>query len=191
MSKESSSSSTLKILGILAVILFIAVIGVAGIGAAKYIALSNQNARLTNLFEAKQKESKTVHSEMWQTVKEIGGVTDAYSSKFDSIYSHIMDARYAKGDGSLMKFITESNPNFDTRLYEKLANVIEAKRIKFTDIQKDLLDIDREHNDLITTFPGTLFLAGAPKFKVQIVTSTRTEKAFESGTDDETFKMGH
>ena len=183
-------SNTAKILVLLGVIFGIAVIGIAGIGLAQYISMGNKNARLTNLFEAKQTESKTVHSEMWQTVKEIGGVTDAYANKFDSIYSHIMDARYSKGDGSLMKFVTESNPTFDTRLYEKLANVIEAKRIKFTGIQKDLLDIDREHNDLITTFPGTLFLSGSPRFKLQIVTSSRTEKAFESGKDDETFKIG-
>lgn len=182
-------SSTAKIVIIGAIVVILAILGVAGIGIAQYISMSNRNARLTNLFEAKQVESKTIHSEMWQTVKEIGGVTDAYASKFDSIYSHIMDARYSKGDGSLMKFVTEANPTFDSRLYEKLANVIEEKRIKFNGIQKDLLDIDREHNDLITTFPGTLFLSGAPRFKVQIVTSTRTEKAFESGKDDETFQM--
>ena len=184
-------STTAKMLIIGAVIIVLGLVGVAGIGFAQYISMSNNNARLTNLFEAKQKESKTIHSEMWQTVKEIGGVTDAYASKFDSIYTHIMDARYSKGDGSLMKFVTESNPTFDTRLYEKLANVIEEKRIKFNGIQKELLDIDRAHNDLITTFPGTLFLSGAPRFNVQIVTSSRTEKAFESGKDDETFKMGH
>jgi hypothetical protein len=182
-----SSTTKIILIGVLAVVL--GIIGVAGIGVAKYISMGNQNARLTNLFNAKQVESKTIHSEMWQTVKEIGGVTDAYASKFDSIYSHIMDARYSKGDGSLMKFITEANPTFDSRLYEKLANVIEEKRIKFNGVQKDLLDIDREHNDLITTFPGTLFLSGAPRFKVQIVTSTRSEKAFESGVDDETFQM--
>jgi hypothetical protein len=182
-------SNATKIVIVLAVALCFVILGVGGIGVAKYISMGNQNARLTNLFEAKQVESKTIHSEMWQTVKEIGGVTDAYASKFDSIYSHIMDARYSKGDGSLMKFITEANPTFDTRLYEKLANVIEEKRLKFNGVQKELLDIDREHNDLITTFPGTLFLSGAPRFKVQIVTSTRTEKAFESGKDDETFQM--
>lgn len=188
---SNDNGSGLKIAAIIAVIVVIAIAVVAGIGVGEYISLSNRNARITNLFDAKQKEVKTVHTEMWQTVKEVGGVTDAYANKFDSVYSHIMDKRYQNKDGSLMKFIKEANPNFDPSLYANLAHVIEAKRIKFNEAQAALLDIDRAHNDLITTFPGTLFLANAKKFDVEIVTSTRTEKAFTSGKDDETYKMGN
>jgi len=67
-------SNTAKIAIIGAIVVILGILGIAGIGVAQYISMSNRNARLTNLFEAKQVESKTIHSEMWQTVKEIGDV---------------------------------------------------------------------------------------------------------------------
>jgi len=183
-------SSTVKItIGVVAgfVLLFLAAITIA---VSVYFSMSNREHDLRNLAEAKQKACYLVHDEMWKSVKEIGNVSESYKRGFDSIYTNIISARYAKGDGSLMKFIQESNPQFDVRLYDKLANVIEAKRSEFTVSQKELLDVAREHKSLLQNGLGPLVLGGRQPIVVELVTSDRTKASFASGVDNDVYSPG-
>ena len=46
--------------------------------------------------------------------------------------------------------------------------------------QKELIDLKREHDLLLTRFPSNIFLAmlGKSKIDITVVTSTKTEKVF-------------
>jgi hypothetical protein len=65
-------------------------------------------------------------------------------------------------------------------------NIIVSQRDGFKFRQKELLDLKREHDNLIDLFPSSLFVGSRGKIDVIIVTSTRTEEAFKSGKDDDT-----
>lgn len=153
--------------------------------AAVFVGYFNSEARLRNQFNAQQKNLEVVYDETWKVISQTAQVSDQYATQFKEIYVNIMDARYSKGDGTLMKWIHEANPNFDSSLYEKLATAIEAKRATFAREQKKALDIKRQHDDLRTTFPSNLVCGGKPELELKLVTSTRTSKAFETGVDDE------
>lgn len=159
-------------------------LGIVMIGST-FVGYYNSEARVRNQFNAQQKNLEVVYDETWKVISQTAQVSDQYATQFKEIYVGIMDARYSKGDGTLMKWIHEANPNFDPSLYEKLANAIEAKRATFAREQKKALDIKRTHDDLRTTFPSNLICGSKPELELRLVTSTRTSKAFETGVDDE------
>jgi len=165
----------------LGIVVFLAV--VAGL---MWMSYNNTEIRLRNQIGAQQKSNEAVFDNTWKIIKEQAGIADQYKEAFAKIYPDLMAGRYgnARG-GALLSFITESNPQFDTKLYEKVSNSIEAQRTVFTNEQKKLLDLKREHDNVRMTFPGSVFVGSRPAIEVVVVTSTRTEKAFNTGKDDD------
>jgi hypothetical protein len=172
-----------------------AVVGViAGIAAIFSIALisarystRNTEADLRLQFQAKIDRCKLAHDEMKKSVQEIGNVADTYMAGFDSMYTHIVGSRYSSKDGSLMKWIQESNPQFDNKLYVKLADKIDVERRSFRAAQEEARDVKREHDLLFARVPSIWFLGCLDTLKMTLVTSTATNKAFDTGIDDDTY----
>jgi hypothetical protein len=157
------------------------------LGVIQYVGLSNQEVQLASQFKAQQTKNTAVFDNTWKIISEVAEVSDQYKDAFKEIYPALMQGRYGnQKDGSLMKWVTESNPNFDTSLYSKLVNAIEEQRTLFTAEQEKLIDIKREHDVLVQTFPGSIFLSGRQLPDMVIVTSTKTAEAFKSGKDDDT-----
>lgn len=146
----------------------------------------NTEVGLRNQGKAQQKSNEAVYDNTWKILQQIAGVADEYKNGFKEIYPALMEGRYgnARG-GALLSFVTESNPQFDMKLYEKLANSIEAQRTVFTREQQKLIDIKREHDDLLAMFPSSWFVGDRDPLEIQIVTSSKTEKVFETGKEDD------
>lgn len=158
---------------------------VAVICASMFISLSNKEITLKNLVLAQQKNAETVFDKVWKTIKQKSDVTDKYKDSFKEIFVNIMDQRYqGDKDGSLMKWVTESNPNFDASLFKDLMSTIEANRAEFQVTQKVLIDYNMQHTNLIETFPGSLFLGSRSKIEIQLVTSKNTKEAFKTGEEN-------
>lgn len=149
-----------------------------------FVTTNNRDASLRNQFQAKERSREAIYDETWKTIKQIAQVSDKYSEDFKKIYPELMEGRYKEG-GSLMKFVTESNPNFDTSLYQKLSNVIESKRSQFTASQEELIDVKREHDNLQTMFPSSLFVMNKERIKITIVSSTKSKDTIDTGIEDE------
>lgn len=170
----------MKIFGILAA-LFVGTLLIVGV--ALYFSYNNDFTRLENQFKAQEEVDKAFFDEMWKTIKQQAGVSEKYSEDFRKNYKDIMASRNYGGE--LMKWITESNPNFTPDLYSKLMNTIEVKRAEFTNNQKKLISIHKELADLKLIFPGSLFLSGRTIPDLNIVTSSQTEAVFKTHKDDD------
>ena len=97
-----------------------------------------------------------------------------------------MEGRYSgNGDGSLMKWVTEQNPNFDTSLYKDLSQSIELLRTEFQKSQERMLDLIREHTTLCNTFPGRWFISNKTPIEYTVVSSTKSKVVMETGLDDD------
>lgn len=156
------------------------------IGGNIWVSLSNQEIQLRQQVVAQQQNNQVVFDTTWKIIQQVAEVANQYKDAFAKIYPDLMNARYGKGDGTLMKWIQEKNPDFDTSLYNKVANAIEAQRTNFANEQKKLIDLKREHDTLCMTFPGSMFLSGKQDIKIDVVTSTTTEQAFKSHHEDDT-----
>lgn len=174
---------SLKTIISLTVVGILLVLGFSLIGS--YFSYNNTEVALRQEADAQVKKIETTHDAMWKILSEQAGVTEQYKESFNEIYKNIMDARYSKGDGSLMKWVTESNPNFDVKLYDKLMNSIEIQRTTFKTSQDRLSDIIREHNTLLNSYPSKWFISNNKPIEQMVISSSKTKKVMETGVDDD------
>ena len=157
----------------------------AAIGFGMYFSYNNSDARLRNLGEAQRGNIENVCDRTWKILQQKAQVSDQYRETFEEIYPKLIEGRYSQGDGTLMKWIQESNPQFDVSLYKDLMNSIEVERTVFSNEQKKMLDIIREHNNLIKTVPGKWLITNLTEIEYTVISSTRSKAVMENGTDDD------
>jgi len=151
----------------------------------------NTEARLRTTIEAKQKDNTSEFDNMWKKISQTAEVTVAHKDALKEIFaSHAESRTGGKGQGgSVMSWIQESVPNINLDTMKNMQNIIISSRDAWTMRQKELIDLARERTQMFRTIPSNLFLAIGGRqesdVKIQIVTSSRTDKAFRTGKDDD------
>lgn len=171
-----------KIIGIVVAIV-IAVFGLTTL--TMYFTYNNKDAKLRAQAEAQRGKIESVHDKMWKVLQQKAQVSNEYKDAFSEIYPALIEGRYSQGDGSLMKWITEANPDFDTSLYKDLMQSIEIQRTEFQKVQEKMLDVIREHNVLLTTVPSKWFISNTEPIEYTVISSTRSKTVMETGLDDD------
>jgi hypothetical protein len=168
---------------LVSVVLLIVVVG----GAALYgVSISNQEVRLRNKAVAQQKANEAVFDNMWKTIAQTCEVKDDYKDTFRESWTKIISAQNSGEAASAIKVtINRINPKLSAKIFTQTMTVIESSRKEFTNNQKQLVDIKREHDDIRQTWPGSMICGGRPELEITIVTSTRTGDAFKNGKDDD------
>lgn len=158
-----------------------------GMIAMTFIGVSNKETSLRVTMEQKQVDNKNEYDNMWKKISQIAQVSSQQMEMLKDIFVSYADARTSEGAGSVMNWIKEAIPNVDTTTFNNLQNIITSSRDAFTFRQKELLDLKREHDKMLRMFPSNIILGmlGRKPIDVTIVTSSRTEKSFETGKDDE------
>ena len=150
-----------------------------------YFHYNNREIALRKEAEAQQGKIESVYDTMWKTLKQEAGVTDQYRKTFEEIYPKLIAGRYSQEGGELMKFIQESNPEFDTRLYDKLMQAIEAQRAYFASSQQRMLDIIRERETLLEQMPSCWFISNKSKIEYEVISSTASKDTMVSRREDD------
>lgn len=169
------------------ILIAISVIVLVGAGSLVgcYFNYNNQEIRLRTQIETQRGKIEGVHDKMWKVIQQKANVSDEYKNAFSEIYPSIMEGRYSgNNDGSLMKWVTESNPNFDTSLYKDLMQSIEILRTEFQHSQERMLDLIREHTTLCTVYPSVWFIKNTTPIEYTVVSSTNTKTVMNTGLDD-------
>lgn len=174
-----------KIVGIVIVAVVI-ILGIVGV--SMYIGASNTEISMRKQVEAQQEVTASYYDKVWKIISQKAQVSSEYKDGFNEVYTNIMAGRYSSGgnqDESLMKWITEANPQFDASLYKDLMRSIEVERNGYLIQEKKLIDLDREHDTFIALFPNSLFVQSRGETEIKTIRSTRTNKAAETGVDDD------
>lgn len=161
------------------------VVILALVGVFMYMSYSNSEVRLRNAVTAQQTANETSFDTCWKIIQGQAQVAEKYKDSFKEIYIGLMEGRHYEKGGALMKFITEANPAFDIKLFEKVSNSIEVQRTAFMRDQQKLIDLKREHDNVRMTAPGSWFVGSRPPVEIKIVTSTKTGEAFKSRKEDD------
>jgi hypothetical protein len=149
-------------------------------------------ARLRTAIEAKQKDNTSEFDNMYKKINQVAQVSEKQMNSLKDIFvSHAQGRAGENGQGgAMMNWIKESIPNVDVKTFENLQNIITSSRDSWTMRQKELVDLDRERRQMFrTVYSGmVLSLVGRRENDVTItvVTSSRTEKSFETGKDNDT-----
>ena len=167
----------------LLVIIIIAVLVVALI--AMYFSYNNKEIALRKEAEAQKGKIESVHDKMWKVIKQKANVTEQYRDMFEKVYPDIIAGRYS-GEGAMaMKWIQEANPEIDASLYKDVMQAIEIQREHLHTAQTRMLDVIREREALIESYPSRWFISNKSKIEYEVISSTRSKTVMETGLDDD------
>lgn len=155
----------------------------AGILTVMYFNYQNQEVELSEAIHSKIKDNKSHYTKMWEIITQKAGVSQEYAKQFESIYPKLIAGRYSNGQGQIMQWITEHNPNLDTSLYKDVQRAIEGQRESFHTTQRQLIDLSRQHNILLKRVPSKWFLSSVEPIKIPVVINDESEKAFNTGRE--------
>ncbi len=150
-----------------------------------YFSYNNKEVALRKEAEAQKGKIEGVHDKMWKVIQQKAEVSNEYREAFEKIYPELISGRYANDSGSVMKWIQESNPEFDTALYKDLQQAIEIQREYFNNAQTRMLDVIKERETLIETYPAKWFISNKQKIEYEVISSTATKTTMSTGIDDE------
>lgn len=169
------------LLGILIIIvaLFSAFIGVS-------IDVYNTHIDLKTQIEAQQKANEANFDTMWKKINQVTQVSDEYKEGLKEILASYTQERKKESNQLLMDWTKEAVPTFDSSIYKQINNVIVSARDEFYVNQQLLIDLNREHNLLIQTFPNNIicWILHIEKININVVTSTKTDETFNTGKED-------
>ncbi len=149
---------------------------------------TNKEVTLRARVEAEQKVCKNHFDNMWKILQEQAEVSNEYRDAFEKIFPKLMEERYGDKSGragALLSFVKESNPNFDISLYSNLQKSIRDERTGFTAHQDKLIDVHNTHTLLLRKKPSKWFLGDVEEIKLMLITSARTNAAYETGEDND------
>lgn len=167
------------------------------VGCATVVSFNNTAVAQEADLKAQYGKNQAVFDNTWKTVAQVANVADAHSEKFKEVVIAAVQGRYGNDKNVLFKAIAEANGGqaLPTDLYLKVQQVIEANNAKFLANQTELLSKKQAYETFLGTFPNSTLASflGFPKAdldKYKIVTSGRTDNAFETGKDEPLMPFG-
>lgn len=174
----------------------VSVLCIAMIFGGSILSVLNANADLRAQFSAQEDNNQIVFDKFKKILQEKAGVVNASQASLRELYGIVMSSKQGVDGAGLMKFIQQHNPNPNfgdqTALFKDLMVSIEQLRNEFAREQQKSRSIQQEHDRLRTRpISGTLlsiFSDNSP-LETNIITSSETQETFESGTDNNVFRM--
>ena len=195
-------------LGKVTLIGVVSAVVIGGVFMLTVIGWYNDAVSLEESTIAQYRDNKNEYDAFWKKVKETAQIPDKYKEDFKDILVSETTAKFGEqGSQAMFQWFKDRDINFNSKVYEKIQNVIESGRDDFKRAQTMLLDKQRKYNVHIKSFKGKMLsgIAGMPNpisgelaprsdldgdgvltvLDYPIVTSKRTEKAFADGVDEE------
>lgn len=164
------------------VLVAIAICSVVGM----YFSYNNSEINLRKQAEAQRGKIEATYDKLWKVISQKAQVSEQYKETFKEIYPELISGRYADdNNGTLMKWIQESNPDFDTSLYKDLMQSIEIERNGFLKAQERMLDIIREHSVLISRYPSKWFISNDEPIEYEVISSSQAKYLMTTGLEDD------
>jgi hypothetical protein len=152
------------------------------------VSYKNREVGLFNQIKAKNKDNTSEFDNMWKKIAQSAEITTEAKNALKEIFVEHAEARSSgqPGGGSLATWIKESVPTVapDSMPFKNLMNIITAARDRWTARQKELIDYKREYDNLVQKIPSCWFVTDR-KPEITIITSSKTEKTFATGKDDD------
>lgn len=155
------------------------------------VSTMNEDTRQKNMFAAKYSERTAFFDKMKKIFSQKAQIAVKNDSSFTKNIGIIMAGRQ-DGDQIMFKWITESNPNASynevAELYKDLSRAVEAERDGFFQVERQLMDIKLQNDNLMKQFPANIFFSiiGRSPIAYKPITSDVTDEVIKTGKDNDT-----
>lgn len=150
-----------------------------------YYSANSKEISKRNLAAAEIQKVEIIHDQVFKTISQNSQVTMKYTESFEKIFTGIMEGRYDNGGGEMMKWIQESNPNFNDDMFRDLMDDIKVLREKFADQQIKVEDVIREHKTLCEDPFWSMFIKNKTPIEYVVISSAITKKVIETREDND------
>lgn len=171
-------------------------LGVVGLIVVAFLGMlmsaNNRAASMEQGIIAAHDDSRNILGQLAPKIKEALGVTKMQTKALEDIIRTANETRKLNDD-AVMQWVQEQNPQLDQSGYTKVIAIVEAARNDFANKQTDKLERVRVYRTALKRQPMGFFygMAGYPtggeaffaKYG-EIVTSSHSQEAFRTGTDD-------
>ena len=198
---------------VIAIISVIALVGI--IFGSMWVSKNDYEVTLRESIIAKQEATKANFDKTFKVIAQTAQVPEQFMAEskkaFKEIYQPLIEGRYQNNNGEqqqmLMKWVTESNPQFDMAaaapLYAKIQTVIEVQRNEFYNMQEQLIDMHRQHKTFCSTYmnKNIFFMedrmipmcdaveiggtVNKDDFCLQVITSSNTKNIYITGEEND------
>lgn len=164
-----------------------ALIVIAVLFATVAFSFNNKAVRMEKGLEATWVNNQNILGQYTLKVQEIAQVPEMYKNDLKEVMSSALSSRYGSdGSKANMQWIKEHAINFDSSMYTKIQQVMEAGRNEFQVAQTRLIDEKRAYVTSLETLPGKWIygMMGFPSVnldKYKPVLAADTSKVFETG----------
>jgi len=171
----------------------VVIVVLVGIFLMLKVSYNNQEIGLRKQITAEQDVYQQNFDKQYKVIAQLVQVAErnveANKAAFKEIYPDLIEGRYSQGDGTLMKMIKESNPQWDMKaiedMYAKVATAVESQREDLYNQARKLRDLVREREALIEKFPGSLFINNTKPIEITLITSKNTKEVFKTGEEND------
>lgn len=174
----------------------LAILALVGIVAAtSYVSANNYGVTVESELKAARANNKNLLAQYEQKILEAAQVPDMYKNDLKEVVSAAMQGRYgADGSKAMFQWIQENNLSFDSTLYNKIIDLVQAGRKDFEFGQTRMIDIRRGYETQLGYFWRGFWLrmAGFPKIKLEDyepVITDRVEDTFKINKEKAPIKL--
>ena len=150
-----------------------------------YYSSNKKEISKRNLALAEIEKVEIIHDQVIKTIAQSAQVTEKYVDSFKNIYIGIMEGRYDNDGDQLMKWIQESNPNFNDAAFNSLMDDIKVIRNKFAEQQIKVEDVIREHKTLCQDPFYSIFIKNTVPIEYEVISSAKTKMVIETREDND------
>lgn len=102
---------------------------------------------LRNEAEAHRKILESTYDRIWKEIKTRCGLSEEHRRSFNNVYPSLLDREM--DDDTMLNWILDCNIDFDPEEYPIVMENIEDDRAKFVAHQRRMMNIIREHRELL------------------------------------------
>lgn len=167
------------------IISLVSVLAVAGITfVGMFFSYNNKHVEYHNQYEAQTGVVETRLDNMWKIISDKFSMSQEYAKDFKDV-AKTNATNFGQG-GEMWKWVQATYPQIDPSIYKEVMSTIESERKGLEIAQKRIIDIAREHNNLVMTFPSKWFISDKQTLEWVVISSKESKEIMVTRQDERT-----
>ena len=159
-------------------LLFVGAVAIFGM----YISYNNTHVDFHTQYDAQNGVIETRLDNMWKIISDKFSMSQQYAKDFKEVAS-TNSSNFGHG-GEMWKWVQATYPQIDSSIYKEVMSSIESERKGLENAQKRILDICREHNNLIMKAPSSWFISDRAILEWTVISSKESKNIMITREDE-------